>query len=318
MVPKAARRTGKPPVPKTGLPVLAEYLVARLLLCLVRPLPWRLASGAGVVLGTLLYLLAPGQRRAVFNNLSIAFGDSLPGPARRRLARACFRNFGRTVLECLRLYSYPPARLLARVRFVNLAAMDEALAAGRGVIALTAHLGNWEIIAAAFAASGRPVAAIARPLDNPLLDRAVTRLRSRFGTRVIPRGLALREGLRALQRRSVLAFLVDQNSARHGVFVPFFGTPAATVAGPARIAATRHSPVLAVFDRRERDGTHTITFGDPLAPPADRSPEALREATARYTARIEQAVRANPEQWLWMHPRWRTRPSPGEPLGPPA
>jgi KDO2-lipid IV(A) lauroyltransferase len=293
---------------KPGPLVLAEYLLARFLLLLIRPLPWRLASGAGVFFGTLVRLVSPGLRRTVNGNLALAFGREQPLRARRRLARACFRHFGRTVFECLRLFSYPPSRLLNRVRFVNLEAMDAALAGGRGAIAITAHLGNWEIIAAAFAASGRPVAAIVRPLDNPLLDRAVERLRGRFGTRVIPRGAALRDGLKALKHHSVLAFLIDQNAARHGIFVPFFGTSAATVIGPARIAAARHAPVLTVFDRRERDGSHTITFSDPLPEPADRSPAALAAATACHTAAVEEAIRKNPEQWLWMHPRWRTRP----------
>lgn len=290
-----------------------EFIPAKVIMVLLRLIPFRLAVRAGALFGMVVYRILPGERRRVHENLRTAFADDLDERARRRLCWRVFINLGKTIFEFMQFPKLSRKRLLGMVRFENLEAMENALQQGRGAIAVTGHLGNWEMLAAGYAAMGlSTLHAIVRPLDNRLLDRYVESFREKKGVQPVPRGVALKEGVRALKGGSVLAFLMDQNSAMHGVFVPFFGKPAATVQGPAIMAMKYKSPVIFCFDRRNKDGSHSLIFHDeiPLVEGGTRE-ETILLNTARYTAAIEQAIRDCPEQWLWMHPRWRTRP-PGE------
>jgi KDO2-lipid IV(A) lauroyltransferase len=141
----------------------------------------------------------------------------------------------------------------------------------------------------------------------------VERFRTDKGMAVIPRGAALRGGMRALKAGSVLAFVMDQNAARHGVFVPLFGTAAATVPGPAELALRYGAPIILCHSRREKKGRHRLVFVEEIVPAKSRDhDEAVRRTTARINAGLEKVIRERPEEWLWFHPRWRTRP-PGEP-----
>ncbi|HOG63973.1 MAG TPA: lysophospholipid acyltransferase family protein [Spirochaetota bacterium] len=288
---------------------LVEFIPASFIMSCLRLVPLRWATRSGAAFGRLVWRLAPSQRRTAYSGLDLAYGDGMPVSEKKRIAKASFESMGKTIFEFMQFPKLSREAILARVRFVNLEAMDRALAQGRGVIAATAHLSNWEFFAAAFAATGRPLAAIVRPLDNRRLDRHVENLRSSKGVEVVPRGVALRLGLTALKKGKVLAFLMDQNAARHGVFVPFFGKPAATVSGPAAIALRLDVPIIFCYSRREDDGLFSLIF-ESVEPVRDRGDEErnIIATTALLTACIERAIRDRPEQWLWMHPRWRTGP----------
>jgi KDO2-lipid IV(A) lauroyltransferase len=289
---------------------LVEFLPASFIMLCLRLVPLAWASRAGAAFGRLVWRLSPSQRRITRSNLEMAFGPELTSKKRDQIARGSFESMGMTIFEFMQFPKLSREDVLSRVRFVNIEAMDRALAQGRGVIAATAHLSNWEFFAAAFASSGRPLAAIVRPLDNRRLDRHVEALRTSKGLEVVPRGIALRAGLKALKQGKVLAFLMDQNAARHGVFVPFFGRPAATVSGPAALALRLDVPMIFCYSRREADGGFSLIFSDQVNPIQDFTNEEqnIIATTALLTKKIEDAVRARPEHWLWMHPRWRTGP----------
>lgn len=298
---------------KGRLLIRMEYILARALLALLRLIPVRHASGCGAVFGSLVRRLSPGLRRTARCSLALAYGDTISIQEKRRILRACFRNLGRTLFEFMTWPRLDREGILARVDFENLELMDRALARGRGVLAVTGHIANWELLAAGFAATGRPLAVVVRPLDNPLLDAWVERFRTDKGMAVIPRGAALRGGMRALKAGSVLAFVMDQNAARHGIFVPLFGTEAATVRGPAELALKYGAPIILCHSRREKKGRHRLVFVEEIVPSQARDrEEAVRRTTARINAGLEKVIRERPEEWLWFHPRWRTRP-PGEP-----
>jgi len=286
-----------------------EYIPAKCIMVMLRLFPYRLAVRAGSVFGMMVYLITPGQRRIVYDNLQTAFGDSMSPPEKKKLVRRVFRNVGKTIFEFMQFPKLSREKLLKLVSFENLEAMDRALAKGKGVIGITGHIGNWEMLAAAFAATGRPLHAIVRPLDNPLLDKYVESFRENKGVHIVPRGAALKGGLRALKGGSVLAFVMDQNAAMHGIFVPFFNKLAATVQGPAILAGHYRSPVVFCYDRRNKDNSHTLVFRDeiPYTEGKDKEDTILCN-TKRYTKEIEEVIRENPEQWLWLHPRWRKRP----------
>ena len=161
---------------------------------------------------------------------------------------------------------------------------------------------------------GIPFAVIARPLDNPILDRRLVQLRSGAGNAVIPKRRAVRETMRALARGAGVAILIDQDAREDAVFVPFFGRLAATTPTLALLALRTEAPIVPVFARVETDGSISVHIEPAVEsrPTGDRDADVLR-LTAACTAIVERWARRNPEQWLWMHRRWKTRP-PGEPV----
>jgi KDO2-lipid IV(A) lauroyltransferase len=187
---------------------------------------------------------------------------------------------------------------------------------GRALV-LTAHVGNWELLALAHRLTGYPLTVVVRPLDSPAVEALADRLRRRAGVELIAKRGALRPVLDALGRGRLVAILLDQNATRReGVFVPFFGRPANTSKSLALLAVRTRTPVVPVFVRRERPGRHRVVVHPALEPPATKDARrGIVEFTARCTRVIEAEVRRHPEQWLWIHDRWRTRPL-GDPSRP--
>ena len=183
--------------------------------------------------------------------------------------------------------------------------VEAARIARRPILVLTGHCGNWELLAAALNAHGLGMAVVARQLDDPGLQEMLLALRARFGTRTIVRGTpgAARLLLSSLRSGSALGMLIDQDTRVDGVFVPFFGRPAYTPVGAAELALRFDAVVLPTFIERLDDGTHRAEIGPELALPLDAT-----AATAAMTAAIEAQIRRVPEQWVWLHRRWRRRP----------
>jgi KDO2-lipid IV(A) lauroyltransferase len=185
-----------------------------------------------------------------------------------------------------------------------------ALGKGRGLIVVTAHIGNWEFSGLAVAHLVGSMLSVARTLDNPMLDRYVRGVREQLGQRIVDRRGALRPVVRHLRDGGTVAMLIDQNQRAGGVFVPFFGRLASTVPSAASIALKYDVPVVMGYGLREKDGVHhTIRFGPAFELIRTGDHDADVEAnTAMFTRRIEEAVRRAPEQWFWLHRRWRRRP----------
>jgi KDO2-lipid IV(A) lauroyltransferase len=185
-----------------------------------------------------------------------------------------------------------------------------------GVIALTAHFGSWEFLAAAMVARGLPVTLVHRARDNPLLEELIGSLRERGGSELFTRGSAARAAIRALRDGKILAMTYDQNCGREeGVFVPFFGRLACTRTGPPRIAMRTGAPVLPVFvERQDGSARHRVRIlpALELLPEGEDREAAVRENARRMTQAIEAAIRRVPDHWAWVHRRWRTQPK-GEP-----
>jgi Kdo2-lipid IVA lauroyltransferase/acyltransferase len=291
----------------------AGLLAASLGLWLLAPFGWLLAHlpsavglAAGRRLGDLLWWALPGRRAVALDNLRRVFGGERPPAEIRRLGRRSFQHVGMNLVEACRYFLRPTHVMLSRVRVEGLQHFQTAAAHGRGVLVLTAHFGNWELLAAAHVLTGVPLSIVMRPLDHPLLEDLAARFRRRSGAELIVKRQAVREVLTALRRQRMVGILLDQNATRaEGVFVPFFGIPASTSKGLAVLALRTGAPVVPVFLRREPDGRHCMDVGPPLAPPPDGDIEAY---TATFNLAIEAAIRRAPEQWLWMHARWRTRP----------
>ena len=187
----------------------------------------------------------------------------------------------------------------------------------RGVLITTGHFGNWEMFVFAFAAIHEPMSYLARPIDNPLIEDLTVRLRTRFGNRPINKSNSAMLAARILGEGGILGILTDVNATRkEGVFVPFFGVPASTSTGAAKLALRANAIILPMVCAWDKDaGRYKIVRGKPFEPArtGDRDND-VRETTVRFTLAMEEIIRQYPEQWMWIHKRWKTRPEGEEDL----
>lgn len=287
--------------------VWVELLPVALLAPVLLLLPHRLALVLGRVLGLAAYALLGTYRAVARINLGIAFGNRLPEAEVRRHVQGAFINALQTFLEFGLTYRLG-RRAIARLTpgAVGYEAFKAAFAKGRGVIAVSAHFGNWYWPALCAALEGYPVNLIVRPLDNPLLDGLMNRVFRRWGVRVIPRRKAMAASMAALRRGEVVALMVDQNAAIGGCFVPFFGVLASTMRGLPTLRRASGAEVVATYSVREGAAHRpVIAWLQGLA----EEDEACLLAVHRY---LEGVIEAHPDQYFWLHPRWKKRP-PGEP-----
>jgi KDO2-lipid IV(A) lauroyltransferase len=298
------------------LQIALEYALARAILSGLGALPRPLAVGTGLTIGRLAYRLLGKLRRTGERNLEIAFPE-LSEQERRRLLRGSFISLGRLLGEFSQLPRATPAKLRALIEYdeVGLAHLREAEKNKRGVIFLTGHLGCWELHSFGWSALEYPLSFLVRPLDNPRIEAMIEAIRTRFGNRAIDKQSAARQSLRVLREGGTLGILSDLNTqTREGVFVPFFGKLACTTAGIATLALKTNAvviPTCAIWNpQRQRYFFH----GDPpveLVRTGDHERD-IQVNTAKFAAAVERMVRLYPDQWLWIHKRWKTRP-PGEP-----
>jgi KDO2-lipid IV(A) lauroyltransferase len=288
-----------------------EARAAAIVQALVRPLPRRWTLALGRMLGRLLADLDPRHVAIAAENLRQAF--PLWDEARRlRTARAVYAHFGQTLVDILWMADQPRERLLSLIVEEGREHVDRARAAGRGVVYVSAHFGNWEFYALAFGWIGETVGLVARPLDNPALEARLTAFRTRSGNSVISKRRALQDVLRLLRQGAGVAILVDQNvQEQDGIFVEFFGRPAATTTVAAALAVKTGCALVPVHCEARPDGGYTFVYSRPVEWTTTGSREAdIARLTQELTTEIESWVRARPEQWLWMHRRWKTQPRP--------
>lgn len=273
-------------------------------------LPLPVGLWLGRRLGDVMYATLSHRRRLALDNLRRAY-PALPSRERARLARRAAQHLGMTMIELTRLLARPLDVTLERIDLEGVEHLRAVMAAHGRALLLTAHLGNWELLAAAHRLTGFPLSIVVRPLDVPWLDALAERLRARTGVELIDKRGALRRVLEALRRGRMIGILLDQNTARReGVFVDFFGRAASTSRSVALLALRTQTPVVPVFIRRAPGGRHTVLIHPALDLPGRNGPgAAVGELTARCTQAIERAIREAPEQWLWSHDRWRTRPA---------
>ncbi|HET7458929.1 MAG TPA: lysophospholipid acyltransferase family protein [Gemmatimonadaceae bacterium] len=288
----------------------AEYYAVRAAVGALDTLSWRRAGDLGARLGALGYRPF-GIRRAVVERQIAAAFPEMSREQVLRTARASYEHLGRTFVEAALLPSFDRARVISLFSGAdNWHLLENAIAAGRGVIVVTGHLGNWELAGAYVAARGVPVEAIARGMANPLFDAYVTRTRSAIGMRIVHDSDAVRRVPRAIREGNCVAFLSDQGVlGLASTFVPFFGMPAKTPRGPAVFALRLKVPVLFGITIREPDGRYRLFFEEvPVVETGDRERDT-DAIVAAYTATLERYVRRAPEQYFWQHRRWRRQPA---------
>ncbi len=273
---------------------------------LFRLIPLSLGIRIGGVLGWAAYFLLPRERRRALAHLDIAFSAEKSPRERKRIAEECFRNLGKNAVE---LVNFPRLKrdLDRWIRLEGREFLDETLAKGRGIIWITAHLGNWELMACYMATRGYPFRVVAREIDDGRLNRLLLDFRSEASVRVILRDspAAGRQMLEALKRGEVIGMLIDQDTQVKGVMADFFGRKANTPAGAAILARRRAVPVLAGFIHRVSDRNHQIVIRPPIEIIETEDVERdIVTNTERFNKILEQEIRLDPEGWVWMHRRW--------------
>jgi len=289
---------------------LLEAGVARVLIGALGYSPRRLADWIGGRVANLLDAAIPRLRRIADRNLSLAYPDK-DASWRRRTIDGVFASVGRLLVVFARLPRITKENVSDWIRYEGFEHYERAKERGRGVLFATAHLGNWELSAYAHALLTEPMNVVVRPLDNPLIDAIVEDRRALSGNVLLSKRDFARSIFQALRRNEPVGILVDQNtSVENGAFVPFFGTLACANLTFAKLAARSGADVIpgfAIWNQKER--RYILRFYPAVPITGD-----VLEDTRRIQSAIEMAIRETPDQWLWIHRRWKTRPDGEESL----
>jgi len=263
----------------------------------------------GAAAGRLMRHISPRHYRIALANLRLAFGEEKQERELHEIARACYTHLGQCLMEFIRLPRLPREDIKRMAELHGAEHIEAALAQGKGAILLTGHLGNWEIVGARLAAEGYPVVAIARAQRDSTVTDYILRTRQATGMKIYHRESAVRASLTALRSNELVGVLIDQNAGAEGVFVDFFGRLASTASGTAVFALRTDAPVLPTFGYRKADDRHVVMLEPPVPVirTGDHKQDVLQN-TARYTKIVEAKIRAHPEQWFWLHKRWKSRP----------
>lgn len=299
---------------RSKLQTTFEYLAARAVLSTLGVLPRSLSIAAGRGLGRTAYLLSGKLRRTAGRNLELAFPE-LGADEKQRLLRGCFDSLGRQLGVFSQLSRVTPEELARIVDCEGLEHLEAAQARGRGVILFTGHLGAWELSSFALSAFGRPLSFMVRRIDNDRIEEMVDSVRTRFGNQTVDKNAVSRTALRHLNAGGTLGMLPDVNMlAREGVFVDFFGTPASTTSMLAKLALRTGAAVVPIYVPWDAERQRYVLRIEPElnVTHTGNDDDDIQQLTAQFMSSIEKIVRRYPEQWLWLHKRWKTRP-PGEP-----
>jgi Kdo2-lipid IVA lauroyltransferase/acyltransferase len=287
-----------------------EFAVVWLFVHGVRVLPRRVARGVGAAIAAAAFHGLGRLRRVGIRNLELAFPEKTASE-REEILRAVYRNLGYLLAEFCKMPGYTAEGASEFIRYEGLENFVLPRERGKGVLVLTGHLGAWELSSFYHSLMGMPMGMVIRRLDNPLVDGFVNRIRCLHGNRVIHKDDFARGLIASMRAGETVGILMDTNmTPPQGVFVPFFGVPACTASGMARIAAKTGAAVVPGFLLwEESEQRYVLHFGEELkvVHTGDAEKDALAN-TAEFTAAIEGYVRRYPEQWLWMHRRWKTRP----------
>jgi KDO2-lipid IV(A) lauroyltransferase len=287
-----------------------EYAAAMVLVLPFYLLPRSIAFRGGELIGELLYRVLSRRRAIGYKNLDIAFGNELSEEEKQRILRSNFRNLGKSLVEVIHFPKMSKQYLQEKVKIVGQENYLAAMSKGKGMIYLTAHFGNWEISSHTQSAVGHPLNVVVRPLDNAYLDNIMTKLRTMHGNKLLARRKGLKQIISALKNKEAVGILMDQNAMRSkGIFVDFFGKPACTFPVIAILALRYDVPVIPGFIVRTGFDTHTLYIGSEID--IQRTGDAQKDIainTAHFNTIIEDFVRRYPDQWFWIHNRWKNQP----------
>jgi KDO2-lipid IV(A) lauroyltransferase len=299
---------------KGKLQIYAEYYAARIALGAIGVFPFAWSLKIGEMLSFIPYKFAKRLRFVGFRNLELALPE-LSRIEHEKILRDTFKSLGRQLGTLSHLSRLTLERVRELVDIDGIEHFQGAVGRNQGKILVTGHFGGWELSHIVASAYGFPVNVVARRLDNPLLENLMETMRTGLGSRTIDKKASARTMLRLLQKKEFIGILADLNTQEYeGIFVDFFGLPASTTTGPAKLALYTDAAILPAFAVWQKDKRrYLLKACEPLEmPKSEDMEENIKILTQSMTAKIEEFIRAYPDQWMWIHKRWNTQP-PGKP-----
>ena len=292
--------------------MLKKALIGILKFIAALPLP--VVQGIGRFVGFVFGRVLRHHRTDAFLQLERSMPELSPKEC-TRIINSMYSLQGVNMLEML-WYSLRGKETIADgVKFEGLEHYEEAMARGKGVLWLSAHFNNYELIPMAASTFGCKLSTVVKRIKNETINEVVEVLRNHEGLTFLPSKNAYKDCLKALRRNESVGMIIDQNMTRdEGVFIDFFGKPACSSPGLAYMAAQSKAPILPAFIHRNPNGTFVIKVLPLIDPPTDRKPETIHAATQQYNKLVEDVIRESPEHWIWMHRRWKTVPQEGDSL----
>ena len=280
------------------------YLLYQIFSFTTRIIPDRLRYLIGITLGNLVFYGIKKRREIGINNLKMAFPELSDQAARELIKKSC-HHLGLNLVEFTMLSYLKKEDLLNNVQIENKDILDQALAGGQGIIIYSAHFGNWELVGVNLALQGYPLSGLARTQNNPYFDNRINQLRELAGIRLIPLGMSVREAFKVLRNRKILYILGDQHAGTKGWTVKFFGRVTSTYPGAVQLAVRTGAVILPAYIIREGWRRHRIKIFQPYAIKKSATEKEQHRLLQELTSLSEKVIREYPEQWLWLHRRWK-------------
>jgi len=294
---------------------IINFIVYGFLVCLsflTNALTIKMRTRLGGFLGRLIAIIAPKRVKITHDNLTHAFPDKSPNWI-NETTNGCFRNLGIVLLEILLLRTISKTKLNSYIKFNNLELIEKLKQQNTGILMLSGHYGNWEILALGGGIQvSIPIVMVVEPQRNQFMSDDMYRMRTKFGNMTTSRYQAAREIVNAIKKNYVVALLVDQSATSNkDIFVDFFGRPAATFEAPANLALRFKIPVVFGVAVRQPDGTYKVDLRQIRHDDLHYDKQGIEEFTKRHVKALEDAIRDHPDQWAWMHKRWKHQPPKG-------
>ena len=267
-------------------------------------LPRRIGTALFARLGGAAYRLMARSRRVALANLKLVYGHTAADTDIRRIAQAAFANLGRFAYDTARMRKTTPQTIQRITGITGQEHLDRALARGKGVIAVTGHVGNWELLGAYLSLMGYPLTVLATSMKDSRLNDLVVDLRSSVGLKVVERSRGLPEAFRCLKRGEMLGVVIDQDTSVESVIVDFLGRPAKTPVGPVKLASRTGAAVVPMAMLMTDDGDYQVEVKEPVTIGDNGS--SLEHDVEKCSKAVEEFIHRTPSQWVWMHKRWKS------------
>jgi len=283
------------------------YRFIKFLITFLNLFPRKFSLFLGANLGKLAYLILPDARKITFKNLKLAF-PQLNANTYKRISLKVFESLGRNFSDVVRLPRMSGESIQKMVKAEGIEYFKKAYSLGKGVMVVTGHIGNFELLAAYFSLRGYKISVIGRELYDPRLNQLLIENRQKMGVQNISSTVSIKEVIKALNSGRVLGVLMDQHTSRvRGIFVNFFGKLARTPVGAVILALKLNSPIVPMAIIQTKKGDYKIIIQEEIKPlPEKKKEENIFYLTQKCTDFLEKIIRRYPDQWVWMHKRWRT------------
>jgi len=293
---------------KKEIKYFIEYFFLVVLSYLLNLFPLKISFKIAKILGIFFFYIDKKHRRRAIDNLKFAFPEKKKEEL-YKILKNVYINLAKVYVEFLKIPYLTENYYKKKIKVIGKENLDKALLKNKGIVAITSHLDNWELLGAIVVKMGYNLSAIYHPMKNPLSDRFIKNIREKAGINLIPMDRAYRGVIKALKDNNLVGFISDQDAGKDGIFIDFFNRPASTFIGPAFFSIKTKAPMILFTLIREKDDAHILYISKPLpVKVSNDEKEDIYYNTKLWSDELEKWVKKYPEQWFWVHRRWHTKP----------